>query len=331
VAADIPGMSDGSSYARIEPALQLMVEIASGNLEARGELVGGGDAMDALVGGLNMLAEELSGRLDELQEANEELQRANRELKEMQVQLVQSAKMASLGSMATGIAHELNQPLSAIRMDAEMSLEHLDPKNLNTASLDDTRGALAHILAQVDRAAEIVSHLRTFGRQDVADALAPTDLDLVVRNAHALFTQQLRLADVDAQLELAPDCPPALASGNRLEQVLINLLSNALHAVSNCAVKEIRLRTFADDSSVFVEVEDSGPGVPASIRGRIFEPFFTSKPEGEGTGLGLAISFGIVRDLGGELELIDRDDARSPDRDGAVFRVRLPRADGLKT
>jgi histidine kinase len=238
--------------------------------------------------------------------------------------LIQASKMATLGEMATGVAHELNQPLSVIKTASSflrrkaVTGEQMKPDILRTMAEE--------IDTHVDRASKIIGHMREFGRKsDVAKE--KVQVNHVLRRAVDFFHQQLKLREIEVQEHLEADLPLILADPNRLEQVFVNLLINARDAIEHKAerqngkgeFKRITLRTRADDWAVVIEVTDTGTGIPEALLDRIFEPFFTTKKVGKGTGLGLSISYGIVQDYDGTIKV------ESKEGQGATFIIRFPR------
>jgi PAS domain S-box-containing protein len=223
--------------------------------------------------------------------------------------LSHSEKMAALGALVSGVAHELNNPLAGIA-----ALAQATAGSLNDA---ETEEALGSIQREAVRAARIVQRLLGFARLQPL-ALVPTDLNEVIRDVlattPALTGDQIRWARA-----LAQSLPGVPADPDQIRQVVTNLLVNAAHAMREAPRREGEVRTWYDDDWVGCEVEDSGPGIAPEILPRIFEPFFTTKPMGSGTGLGLSISRGIVRAHGGELEGANRLEG------GARFSFRLPR------
>ena len=249
-----------------------------------------------------------------------------------QAALVQSAKLVTLGEMATGIAHELNQPLFVISMAAQNALADIKRSGAATdESVDRAVGRLEAIIgrlgekftqvsAQVKRASAIIQNMRVFGRTAETEA-AIFDVRDACRSAVDLVREQVRVAGLD--LEEAYGAQPLLVNGvqRTLEQVVLNLVINARDALRGSAIarRKITVATYSrhETGRVVIDVADNGPGIPESIRERIFDPFFTTKPVGQGVGLGLSISYGIVRDMGGVLSLV-------PDAPGTIFRVELP-------
>ena len=230
------------------------------------------------------------------------------------------------------MAHELSQPLNVIRMAAQNALIEArpgppEPGEEPPPLLDDEalRGFIAskldRIMAQVDRAASIISRMRVFGRRPEGK---PGIIDAceVGRDALALLAQRMRNEHIVVTQDLGDRPLWVRAHAQLAEQVLVNLLLNAIDAVRGLPEGERRIgmeATATPEGRLLMTVTDSGPGVPAEVRDRIFEPFFTSKAPGQGTGLGLSLAYGLVREAGGTLSLL-------PTAQGAAFRVDLPLA-----
>ena len=239
-------------------------------------------------------------------------------------QLIQASKMATLGEMATGIAHELNQPLSVIKTASSFLRRKADKREQINA--DILRTMAEEIDNHVDRTSKIIRHMRDFGRKsDVGKE--KVQVNHVLSRAVDFFKQQLKLREIEVVEDLYEDLPPVLADPNRLEQVLVNLLINARDAIEKKGeqgghkeeAKRITLKTKAEEGMVVIEVTDTGTGIPEAILHRIFEPFFTTKKVGKGTGLGLSISYGIVHDYDGTIHV------ESKEGEGATFIIRFPR------
>jgi PAS domain S-box-containing protein len=239
--------------------------------------------------------------------------------KEMAAQVAQAGKMAVLGEMATGMAHELNQPLTAISMAAENGLALL-PDDMPKA--DRARRKFVRISEQAMRAGAIIDHMRVFGRREKnPTALLP--LPDAVEGARLILEGRFRLEGIVLETDLPPDLPPVRAPSVQVEQVLINLLVNACDAYRGAdpaADRRIRIAAREEDGRVWLTVADSAGGI--SDPSRVFEPFYTTKEVGQGTGLGLSISYGIIANLGGHLSVRNEDG-------GAVFEIDLPVADAV--
>ncbi|MBI6954660.1 ATP-binding protein [Pseudomonas sp. CCOS 191] len=250
------------------------------------------------------------------QRSREELKRQveerTRELRTAQEGLVQSAKLAALGQMSAALAHEINQPLTTQRMQLE-TLRLL----LDHGRHDEARQALEPLEQMLSRMAALTGHLKTFARNSPGGLRERLDLATVVDQALHLLDTRIRAENVEVALYLAR---PAWVRGDaiRLEQVLINLLRNALDAMADKRYKRLEIRIEADDAQWRLSVLDSGGGILDTDLCRVFDPFFTTKPVGEGLGLGLAISYGIVIDAGGHLQVENLPG-------GARFSLTLPR------
>ncbi len=241
----------------------------------------------------------------------------------VQEQLIQSSKMATLGEMATGIAHELNQPLNVIRMAANNILRK---SNREVLDADYLTGKLHKVIRQIERASAIIDQMRIFGRTPDRDK-ATLDPAKLVKASLGLIGEQLRLVEIDITTDFKDPCSSFLGHQVQVEQVLLNLMSNALDVlkVKEDGKKQISLRVYQSDNgeNVLVEVEDNGGGISPEVLPHIFDPFFTTKEIGKGTGLGLSISYGIVRDMGGILEANNTDD-------GVCFTMVLPAVEQVK-
>ncbi len=258
---------------------------------------------------------ELEATTRRLEEAILTGNQAERERQEAEVKALVHAKLASLGEIATGIAHEINQPLSYIRIIFEVFRRDLE---LGRTSSEEIIDDSTEALRQVDRISRIIDHLRTFSRSDPL-VFTPLSLQTVFANALILVGEKLRLAGVRLVQEWPADLPPARACGHKLEQVFINLLQNSLDALQAQGGGTVRVaaeRRGAD--TIMLTVSDDGPGVPEELRGKIFEPFFTTKEAGRGTGMGLAVSYGIMKEHGGLIE------CQKSEPRGASFLLTLP-------
>ncbi|MBK4995922.1 sensor histidine kinase [Pseudomonas sp. S37] len=230
------------------------------------------------------------------QELKRQVEERTRELRTAQEGLVQSAKLAALGQMSAAMAHEINQPLTTQRMQLE-TLRLL----LDHGRYDEARQALEPLEQMLTRMAALTSHLKTFARNSPVGLRERLDLATVVDQALHLLEARIRSEEVEVALYLAR---PAWVRGDaiRLEQVLINLLRNALDAMADKRYKRLEIRIESDGELWRLSVLDSGGGIAEADLAKVFDPFFTTKPVGEGLGLGLAISYGIVHEAGGQLQ-----------------------------
>jgi PAS domain S-box-containing protein len=243
------------------------------------------------------------------------------EMLEKDAQLIQASKMASLGEMSAGIAHELNQPLNVIKIGTEylkMSIKEgkaIDPLILLQVAQDASE--------QVDRASEIINRLRDFGRMSDFSR-QEVDVNKLIRNVIAVIGEQLRLQSIEVRLDLNEDLGFILGHGNRLEQVIFNLVTNARDAINQNTdqvlrgTRRITIRSFRENGRFSVTVSDTGTGIRQEVKAKIFEPFFTTKEVGKGMGLGLSIVYGIVRDHGGEINV------HSEEGVGTTFKLSFP-------
>jgi len=235
--------------------------------------------------------------------------------------LMEQQRLAAIGQLAAGVAHEINTPLTGISSYTEMLLENL-PDGAGTDEGPNGRLAreqaemLKMIGRQAERAEKIVASLLQFARRK-GGAFGPTDLNQVTRQAVSLHDHQLKGTAVDFRLELADEPLPVTGDAGQLQQVLINLMSNALAAMPDGG--ELRVATRYTGDKAEVTVSDNGHGIPEEIHQRIFEPFFTTRPPGSGTGLGLSICYGIIREHQGDITVDSRPGS------GTAFTVTLPR------
>src|SRR5574337_1779695 len=230
-------------------------------------------------------------------EMERKVEERTKTLRETQAQLIQSGKLAAVGTLAAGVAHELNQPLMIIRGYAQELLR--DERIGEEAIRDDLR----RIEAQTTRMTAIINHLRDFSRESTGKREV-ADLNRVVEDALIFLGQQLRSRNIAVVQTLDPALPPVWVDPLQIEQVLLNLITNARDAMETVGMGAITIRTgLTQGSRVALSVADAGPGIPEAIRTRIFDPFFTTKEVGKGTGLGLSICHGIVEEHGGELTM----------------------------
>jgi histidine kinase len=247
---------------------------------------------------------------------------------EAEQQLIQASKMATLGEMATGVAHEINQPLSVIQTSVDLVRRHLARGQTPDAALLERLTTMAG--AQIDRATKIIDHMREFGRKAAPD-LEAVDLNDVVFRSFEFFSQQLALRNIEVVWELSDKLPLARCETNRMEQVFINFFINARDAIEERVARaekrgedvaglprRITIKTLANTEFITVRISDTGVGVPDELAPKIFEPFFTTKRAGKGTGLGLSISYGIVKEYGGAIYVNNNATG------GASFHIRLP-------
>jgi C4-dicarboxylate-specific signal transduction histidine kinase len=255
--------------------------------------------------------------MGDLRETTQEMERREHELRDKQEQLVQAGKLATLGELTTGVAHELNNPLNNIGLYVGNVIDRI---RLGADDAEPLVSDLEKAMEQVRKATEIISHLRTFGRA-ARVSIEQVDVDDVIERSLLLVHEQLRLRGIEVELELCPDELLVVANPIQLEQVFINLLTNARDALADSQRKTIRIASSRDGEKIRIAFSDTGPGIPLELQQRIFDPFFTTKEVGTGTGLGLSITYSILKEYGGEISVDSR-----PGK-GATFLVELPFAD----
>jgi two-component system C4-dicarboxylate transport sensor histidine kinase DctB len=281
---------------------------------AREDLQRAYDQLEHLVADRTASLEQITR---ELRDENAVRRQAEEQLRKAQSELVQAGKMAVLGQLSAGITHELNQPLTALRTMADNARVLIERGRHADASAN-----LTTISQLVERMGQLTGQLRQFARKSDTRPSAVPVADAVTA---ALFLVERRIAQERVGFRMAthPRDLYALCDSNRLQQVLVNLFSNALDAMEMAGSRPRQLVVEAgrEGARVLISVTDSGPGIPEDVRAHLFEPFFTTKPQGKGLGLGLAISEQIVRESGGRLR------AESPPEGGARFIIDLPRAE----
>jgi PAS domain S-box-containing protein len=228
------------------------------------------------------------------------LREAQDRLQTSQAQMASNAKFAALGEMASGIAHEINNPLAVIH---GLTVQMQELFRNGSASTQMVLDSLASMEKMANRIAAIVKGLRTFSRQTEGDPMAPADLGGIVQETLAMCEAKLRAADIRVSLKLPPEKVSVKCRSSEISQVLLNLVSNAYDAVGSVRDRSIELEVGRREGRAWVSVEDTGPGIEPARRERIFQPFYTTKEVGRGTGLGLSISKGIVEAHGGTLIL----------------------------
>jgi len=284
-----------------------------------------------VVDNANLHTEQLD-RIEKLSQLNAEMRAMNVQLQSTQQQLMQSEKMASIGQLAAGVAHEINNPvgyvysnlgtLSGYVDELLKVVRHLSGKGTGPAPAcdidfleEDIPALVSETREGLDRVKKIVQDLKDFSRVDKSDDWEPANLVKGLESTLNIVANEVKYkATVVKELVPLPEVPCLLT---QLNQVFMNLLVNAAQAIANKGT--ITLRSGFDDKNVWIEVSDDGCGMPADVQARIFEPFYTTKPVGKGTGLGLSVSYSIVQKHQGNIEL------RSAPGAGTTFRVVLPR------
>lgn len=253
--------------------------------------------------------------MSDLKETTAEVQRREQELREKQEQLVQAGKLATLGELTTGVAHELNNPLNNIGLFIGNAIDLIQ---LGMADPEHILQELYNAMQQVRKATAIISHLRTFGRA-ASVSYEPVAVNQVIQRATSLIEEQLRLRQIEVELHFPAEDVIVTGNAIQLEQVFLNLLTNARDAMANATHKMITIMCTPKADVVEIAFCDTGPGIPAGFEQRIFDPFFTTKEVGAGTGLGLSITYGIIKEHQGTITVENHPDA------GAFFLIQLPR------
>lgn len=310
------------------------LESATADLDENGRLLG-------LTGIIKDITPLVSVQ-KEMHRTNLELQEVNRKLRDTQVMVVQQEKLASIGQLAAGIAHEINNPLSFLKSNATAMKDYMktlfeyhrfvDAQNLPPIAARREALGIAAVESEIhgiikesdegfDRIIEIVRNLRNFARIDSMASLEWFDVNQGIRNTIAIAWNEIKYS-AEAATNLGA-IPLVLCNGGEINQVILNLLMNAVQAIETkegrSGLGHITVRTWQEGDRVFCEIEDDGPGIPLEIQNRIFEPFFTTKPPGKGTGLGLSISYDIVsKKHNGSFQV------RSEPGKGATFTFSLP-------
>jgi len=265
--------------------------------------------------------EELKKEIEQRSKAEADLGQAYNELKGTQAQLVQTAKLASIGELAAGVAHELNQPLMAIRTLAQVLLRSF--QKLPSGGLEEH---LKTIERNTGRMMSIINHLRIFSRQSPV-SYADVNVNDVINDALLMVSEQLRLRNIEVHKTLGQERLCCTGNPNQLEQVFINLITNARDAITSKAETETDyhgrleiIARFSADRKHGIEIifRDNGSGISPENINRLFDPFFTTKEVGKGTGLGLSISYGIIKDHGGSIAVTGTSS------EGTTFTIYLP-------
>lgn len=248
------------------------------------------------------------------------------ELKNTHSQLIQTAKLASIGELASGVAHELNQPLMVIRTTSQLLMRKLQKKESDIVEVMEQLGLIER---NTKRMMNIINHLRTFSRQSQKE-FSSVDINNVIENCFLMVGEQIRLRSIETEKDLERYLPEVQGDANQLEQVILNLITNAADAIMSKAedgvwnskftgkIKIVSRHANSHQKMVEILIEDNGGGISAVDLQRIFDPFFTTKEVGKGTGLGLSICYGIIQDHGGEIGV---DETNS---EGTIFKVNLP-------
>lgn len=235
---------------------------------------------------------------------------------QLREQLVRSDRLAAIGKLASGIAHEINNPLAVIAEKAGWMGDLLTEEDVkNSPNYSELFKSTQDIKKHVQRGKKVISRLMGFARKDDV-AQKDVDINFVLDETHDFLNKKAMFKNIALMKEFQPDLPSIVTDGAQLQQVFINIVNNAIDAINKDGV--IRLITKAQDGGVLVSIADTGPGMPEKIQKKIFDPFFTTKAVGQGTGLGLSTSYSIVENLGGRLTV------ESEVGKGTIFHITLP-------
>lgn len=275
---------------------------------ANGEIVGAVAVAKDLRETKRLLAEAAAVEAERAKAA--EMEKAYRELKELQAQLIHAEKMASLGKLAAGVAHEINNPLGSILLYSQLVLEDIPAGGVSSENLEK-------IIRQTTRCKDIVKGLLDFARQ-AEPSISPCRINLALEETLSLLQSQSIFRNISITKRINEEMPSLLLDGAQLQQVFINIILNAAEAMQGQGELQITADLAGEGKSVEIEISDTGCGIPEELLDKIFEPFFTTKKVGEGTGLGLAICYGIVRRNSGTIAV------RSEEGKGTKFTIRFP-------
>jgi len=293
--AAISGVAVSRKFTAPLEALSVAVrKVAKGNFDVNVD-INSRDEIGQLSKSFNDMADELMER--------------ERSLKSAQLALVQSEKMAAVGTLSAGLAHEVKNPLSAVLGYAQLSKRKLDQPDVIRKHLDT-------IESETRRCNEIIGNLMQFSRQEKGEFTDVT-INAVVEKSVGIVDHQLGLNNVHVNIELASGIPEIIGNPNQLQQVLMNLAINAQQAMAPDG-GTVNIATYCDDDYVCISVSDTGPGISEELAEKIFEPFYTTKAAGEGTGLGLSVTYGIIKDHNGDIRV------ERAENGGARFIIELP-------
>jgi signal transduction histidine kinase len=279
-------------------------DIGRGNLDKKIELTTN-DEIQILANEFELMRRKLQ---ESYQGLEEKIQKRTRELQEAQAQISHQEKMASLGMMAAGIAHEIGNPLTSISSMVQIiKRKNDDPK---------TNEYVTNILKNIDRISRIVRELVDFSRPSSYEK-APADINEIIKSAVGIMRYDRRSKNLNYQLSLDPDLPKTILVSDHILQVFLNVLINAVDSCEGYGNK-ISVKSFSRNGNIWVNIIDQGCGIPEELRNKIFEPFYTTKEVGRGTGLGLTVSYGFIKKLNGEIKV------KSKLGKGSTFSVIIP-------
>lgn len=248
--------------------------------------------------------------------SSQEMQERWNQIQEQRVTIFQAAKMATLGEMAGGIAHEINNPLAVIGGSASLLKNAFSEEKVNRELADKY---IASINKMVERIAKIVIGLRSFSRDGSKDPFIKTSIKSIVEETLSLCQTKLSANKVELRVSSMDESLKIDCRATEISQIILNIVSNSIDAILDQPVKWIQMDIFDEDSEIMIRIIDSGSGIPIEIQDKIFQPFFTTKPVGKGTGLGLSIAMGVAKSHSGSLTI----DNTSPN---TCFVLLLPKS-----
>ena len=289
---------------RIEQILDALMRLGGKDFDVRLPVSAARDEVDAIMLSVNMLSEEMRSYTNELENSRR--------------QVVQAAKLASLGEMASGLCHELNNPLFILTGFLQVISGQIETEAPELhAQLEDY---LTEVRAAAERIRKIIDHMRDFSRQST-HTVETAGLNRLVQGSFTLLNQQLALRQISVEMDLAPGDIAVQVDKIKFEQVLVNLIANARDAIEEGNGTEggvIRIHTRLEGGAAVLEFKDDGCGMDEETRTKIFDAFFTTKDVGKGTGLGMSVSFGILNSFGADIS------CESTPGQGTTFTIRMP-------
>lgn len=308
----------GLSKGIIAPLLKLTTashEIAAGNLDVSVEVKGNDE--------IGLLADSFNSMVRNLRNSTQKIENGTKQLKEAQAQLVQSAKMAAVGQLGAGVAHELNNPLGGILGYAQFILEKFQEPEFGVEDFKASQKYIEHIEREAARCKKIVESLLDFSRRPIHSKPEPIDIAKTIEETLSIMGHQLKLKNINVVNEIKPDLVKVMGILNQIQQVFTNVIINAVQAMPEGGTLRISSENITDESTqapsgVKIEFTDTGCGIPEEILSKIFEPFFTTRIKEKGTGLGLSVSYQIIQEHKGTVEV------ESQVGKGTTFTITLP-------
>jgi two-component system, NtrC family, sensor kinase len=313
-------------YFVARPLLELVGSaqaISQMNLDRPVQVRDGSDEISHLARAFEVMRESLKAAHGEIlkftQTLEDKVEERSLQLQAAQQKLQHNDRLASLGTLAASVAHEINNPIAGVLNLSTLMQRIMKDDGIPPGRVPEFRRYLGQVIHETSRVGHIVSDLLSFSRRSKPHRSA-ADLNRLIRTTVSLVDHKLKLANIALDLQLAKDLPGVHCDGGQIQQVVLNLVLNAAESMQSHGSGTVTVKTWPgeDGNSVKVSVADTGDGIPAEILPRIFDPFFSTKSDGKGVGLGLAVSYGIVQAHGGEIE------ARSRVREGTVFTLTLP-------